>query len=65
MDARYVPPRRRRSAWQEGDARLQVDENGYDEDVQQARRVAAAMLDALHATGYRISRVPPPHHHTP
>jgi hypothetical protein len=32
----------------------------------QARRVAVAILDALQATGYRISRDPPrPPHHTP
>lgn len=56
INARYAPPRRRKSAWQEG----------YDEDMQQARRVAAAIADALHAAGYRISRNPPaPPHSTP
>jgi hypothetical protein len=56
MNARYAPPRRRRPAWHEG----------YDEDLQQARRVAVAVLDALQATGYRISRTPPaPPHHAP
>jgi hypothetical protein len=37
MDARYAPPRRRRAAWHEG----------YDEDLQQAPRVAVAILDPL------------------
>lgn len=57
MNARYVQPKRRRAAWHEG----------YDEDLQQARRVAVASVDALHATGYRIALNPPasPPHHTP
>jgi hypothetical protein len=55
MDPGYAAPRWRRPAWHEG----------YDEDQQQARRVAVASLDALQATGYRISRPPTasPHHH--
>jgi hypothetical protein len=53
MDARYQPPKRRRAAWHKG----------YDEDLQQARRVAAAIVDALQATGFRISREP--RHSTP
>jgi hypothetical protein len=41
MAARYAPPKRRRAAWHEG----------YDEDLQQARRVAAAIADALQVSG--------------
>jgi hypothetical protein len=56
MDARYTPPKRRKSAWHEG----------YDEDMAQAHRVAEAIVNALQASGYRITQNPPaPHHHTP
>jgi hypothetical protein len=41
MDARCAPPRRRRAAWHEG----------HDEDLQQARRDAVAILDALQGDG--------------
>ena len=37
LDARYAPPKRRRSAWGEG----------FEEDLEQARRVAAAIVEAL------------------
>lgn len=56
LDARYAPPKRRRSAWGEG----------YNEDLEQARRVAAAIVEALRRSGFQISRKPPaPHHSTP
>ena len=55
-DARYAPPKRRRSAWGEG----------FKEDVEQARRVAVAIVEALRRSGFQISRTPPaPHHSTP
>jgi hypothetical protein len=43
MDARYEAPKRRRSAWHEG----------YDEDLEQARRVAAAIVEALRRSGFQ------------
>ena len=56
MGASYAPPNRRRAAWYEG----------YDEDLQQARRIAVAVVKALQASGYRISRaLPVSPHHTP
>ena len=56
LDARYAPPKRRRSAWGEG----------FKEDQEQARRVAAVIVEALRRSGFQISRKPPaPHHSTP
>ena len=52
LDARYAPPQRRRSAWGEG----------YNEDLEQARRVAAAIVEALRRSGFQISRTPPAPH---
>lgn len=49
LDERYQPPKRRRSAWHEG----------FDEDLEQARRVAAAIVGALRRGGFQISRNPP------
>src|SRR5512144_398820 len=56
MHARYAPLMRRKSAWREG----------YDEDLARARRVAEAIVNALHTANFRIDRNPPaPHHSTP
>jgi hypothetical protein len=56
MDARYAPLKRRKSAWREG----------YGEDLARARRVAEAIVNALHTANFRIDRNPPaPHHSTP
>ena len=49
MDSRYVQPRRRRNAWYEA----------YDEDLVQARRCAAAIVDALEAAGLQWTAPPP------
>ena len=39
---------------------------GFNEDLEQARRVAAAIVEALRRSGFQISRKPPaPHHSTP
>ncbi len=43
LDARYAPPKRRRSAWGEG----------YNEDLEQARRVAAVIVEALRRSGFQ------------
>jgi hypothetical protein len=48
MDARYTPLKRRKSAWREG----------YDEDLARARRVAEAIVNALHTANFRINRKP-------
>jgi hypothetical protein len=56
LDARYALPKRRRSAWGEG----------FEEDQEQARRVAAAIVEALRRSGFQVSRDPPaPQHSTP
>jgi hypothetical protein len=46
LDARYAPPKRRRSAWGEG----------FDEDLEQARRVAAVIVEAF--TTQRLPDLP-------
>ena len=43
LDARYAPPKQLRSAWGEG----------YNEDLEQARRVAAAIVEALRRSGFQ------------
>jgi len=53
MDSRYEPPKRRKSAWS----------IGWQEDADQAKRVAVAIADLLYASGYVILARPPSQPH--
>jgi hypothetical protein len=52
MGARYAPPRRHRSAWQDD----------HDGELQYARRLAETIVGVVRASGYAISKNPSPHH---